>query len=212
MATLAADVLTATPSRRWPISDRLDACVYCGRKKRATRREEPTGQLHIAQRRVSVRRCSFQSATPVSGCNACGMQPFDRCRFHCRKRRERANRVGPVLAIPVAADVRIYVTDIGSAFASQTRAYAEYRIFSSVARFSEIVHEANISLTSRRAGDATRCVVSLTVRGGGCLRVSARGRHAYDAINRAARRVHDELRRRAGITLVSQQPLTREET
>jgi hypothetical protein len=99
--------------------------------------------------------------------------------------------------------VRIKVTDIGSAFGSQTRAYAEYRIFSSAARFSEIVDEANISLTSRRPGGAARCVVSLTVRDGGRLRVNARGRHAYDAINRAAGRVADELRRRADMTLRS---------
>jgi hypothetical protein len=99
--------------------------------------------------------------------------------------------------------VKIYVTDIGSAFGGQTKAYAEYRIFSSVARFSEIVLEANISLTSRRAGGSARCVVSLTVRGGGRLRVSTRGRHAYDAINRAAARVGDELCRHADMTPLS---------
>jgi hypothetical protein len=100
-------------------------------------------------------------------------------------------------------DVRINVTDIGSAFGRQTKAYAEYRIFSSVARFSETVHEANISLTSKRAGGAARCVVSLTVGGGGHLRVSARGRHAYDAINRAAGRIYDELCRQSSTTLSS---------
>ena len=104
---------------------------------------------------------------------------------------------------PGLTDVRIHVTDIGSVCGSQTRAYAEYRIFSSVARFSELVHEAHISLTSRRAGGAARCVVSVTVRGGGRLRVSARGRRAYDAINRAAGRVYDELRRRTAMTPLS---------
>ena len=95
------------------------------------------------------------------------------------------------------------MTDIGSAFGRQTRAYAEYRIFSSLARFGEIVDEADISLTSRRTGGAARCVVFLSIRGGRRLRVSARGRHAYDAINRAARRVDDEVRRRTGTTLSS---------
>jgi hypothetical protein len=46
-------------------------------------------------------------------------------------------------------------------FGRQTRAYAEYRIFSSLARFSDVVHEADISLTSRQAGGTARCVVSL---------------------------------------------------
>ncbi len=91
--------------------------------------------------------------------------------------------------------MRISVTDIGCTFGRQTRAYAEYRLFSSVARFSDVVHDAGISLTSGRAGDAARCVVSLTVNDGGRLRVSARGRHVYDAIDRAAARVGEALRR-----------------
>ena len=99
--------------------------------------------------------------------------------------------------------MRISVADIGCAFGRQTRAYAEYRIFSSLARFSDVVHEAGISLTSRRAGGAARCVVSLTVNDGGRLRVSARGRHVYDAINRAATRIGEEVRRHTDITLSS---------
>src|SRR5688500_10385094 len=98
--------------------------------------------------------------------------------------------------------MRISVTDIGCTFGRHTRAYAEYRVFSSLARFSDVVHEAGISLTSRR-GRAARCVVSLTVNDGGRLRVSARGRHVYDAINRAARRIGEEVRRHTDITLSS---------
>jgi ribosome-associated translation inhibitor RaiA len=96
--------------------------------------------------------------------------------------------------------VRLSVTDIGCTFGRQTRAYAEYRIFSSVARFSHVVHEARISLKSRRRGGAALCVVSLTVDEGGRLRVSAGGRHVYDAINRAAARISDALRRHTDTT------------
>lgn len=99
--------------------------------------------------------------------------------------------------------MKIAVTDIGCTFGRQTRAYAEYRIFASVARFSDVVHEAGVSLTSKRAGGAARCVISLTVNDGGRLRVSARGRHVYDAINRAAARIGEELRRHTDITLCS---------
>jgi ribosome-associated translation inhibitor RaiA len=97
--------------------------------------------------------------------------------------------------------MRVTVTDIGSTFGRQTAAYAEYRIFSSVARFGDIVHEAGVSLTLRRAGGAARCVVSLAINDGGRLRVSARGRHVYDAINRAAERLGEELRRHTDLTL-----------
>ena len=46
-------------------------------------------------------------------------------------------------------------------------------------------------------------MVSLTVDDGGRLRVSAGGRHVYDAINRAAARVSEALRRHTDITLPS---------
>ena len=96
--------------------------------------------------------------------------------------------------------MKLSVTDVGCTLGRQTRAYAEYRIFSSVARFSHVVHEARISLKSRRGGGAARCVVSLTVDDGGRLRVSAGGRHAYDAINRAAARISEALRQHTDTT------------
>ena len=99
--------------------------------------------------------------------------------------------------------MRISVTDIGCTFGRQTRAYAEYRIFSSMARFSDVVREASVTLTSMRAGGAARCVVALTVDDGGRLSISARGRHVYDAINRAGERIGEELRRHTAITLPS---------
>jgi ribosome-associated translation inhibitor RaiA len=99
--------------------------------------------------------------------------------------------------------MKISVTDIGCTFGRQTRAYAEYRIFSSVARFGDVVHEAGVSLTSMRPGGPARCAICLTVSEGGRLRVSARGRHIYDAINRAAERIGEELRRHTDVTLSS---------
>jgi ribosome-associated translation inhibitor RaiA len=96
--------------------------------------------------------------------------------------------------------MRISVTDIGCTFGRQTRAYAEYRIFSSLARFSDVVHEAGVSLTARRRSGAARCIVSVTVDHGGRLRVSSRGRHVYDAINRAAERIGEELRRHTDVS------------
>lgn len=43
--------------------------------------------------------------------------------------------------------MRIEATDIGRTFGRQTRAYAEYRVFSSLAGFSDVVREAAVSLT-----------------------------------------------------------------
>ena len=101
--------------------------------------------------------------------------------------------------------MRISVTDVGSTFGRQTRAYAEYRVFSSLARFSDVVRNADVSLTLTRATETSRalCVVVVAVNGGGRVHVHARGRHVYDAINRAAQRIGDALRRRSDIALSS---------
>ena len=99
--------------------------------------------------------------------------------------------------------MRIAVTDIGATFGRQTTAYAEYRIFSSVARFGSAIRDADVSLSSPRSGGGARCVVALTVDDGGRLRVSATGRHVYDAINRAAERIGRQLHRHTALTLSS---------
>jgi hypothetical protein len=85
--------------------------------------------------------------------------------------------------------MRIDVTDIARTFGRQTRAYAEYRIFSSLAPFDGVVREAAVSLTSAARGRSVVCAVLVGVRTGTTLRVSARGRHAYEAVNRVADRL-----------------------
>ena len=100
--------------------------------------------------------------------------------------------------------MRIAVTDIGRTFGRQTRAYAEYRIFSSLSRFGHVVRDVDVSLTST-AGDESNalCVVIVTISSGIHLEVRAIGRHAYDAINRAAERIAAVVRGHAGIPLLS---------
>lgn len=90
--------------------------------------------------------------------------------------------------------MRISVTEVGSTFGRQTRAYAEYRIFSSIARFGDVARDVEVSLTRRVRASAAECVVTVTVRGDACVTVSTRGCHAYDAINRASERMADALR------------------
>ena len=91
--------------------------------------------------------------------------------------------------------MKIEVTDIARRFGRQTRAYAEYRIFSSLSRFSDVVREAAVSLTPATRGNTVACCVVITFEAGVPVRVTAQGRHAYDAINRAAQRIGPALRR-----------------
>ena len=91
--------------------------------------------------------------------------------------------------------MRIDVRTGQGPFDEQTRAYAEFRIFSALARFGRRIDAATMVLTrlSDGAGWIT-CGVSIAFAGGGRLRVRSRGGHAYDAINRAVDRVSDLLR------------------
>ena len=99
--------------------------------------------------------------------------------------------------------MRIEVTDIARTFSRQTRAYAEYRIFSSLARFSDVVREAAVSLTPAAGGHAVLCSVVVGFEMGMPIRLTARGRHAYDAINRVAHRIGPALRRHTQVALPS---------
>ena len=95
--------------------------------------------------------------------------------------------------------MRIEATDIGRTFGRQTRAYAEYRVFSSLAGFSDVVREATVSLTPAARGRSVVCSVTVEVERGAPVRVTARGRHAYDAINRVTARLAPTLRQRAHV-------------
>jgi len=99
--------------------------------------------------------------------------------------------------------MKIHVADIARTFGRQTRAYAEYRIFSSLARFSGVVRKAAVSLTPADEGHTVVCSVVVGFETGMPVRVTARGRHAYDAINRVAHRLGPALRRHTRVALPS---------
>jgi hypothetical protein len=99
--------------------------------------------------------------------------------------------------------MKIDVTDIARTFGRQTRAYAEYRIFSSLAGFGDVVQEAAVSLTPAVRGRSVVCSVLVGFATGVPVRVIARGRHAYDAINRVAHRIGPALRRRTDAAVAS---------
>jgi hypothetical protein len=98
--------------------------------------------------------------------------------------------------------MKIQAADIARTFGRQTRAYAVYRIFSSLARFSNVVREAEVSLAPGR-GHRVLCSVVVRFEVDMPVRVTARGRHAYDAINRVAHRIGPALRRHTRVALPS---------
>lgn len=98
--------------------------------------------------------------------------------------------------------MKIDVTDISRTFGRQTRAYAEYRIFSSLAAFSN-VREVTVSLTSGARSRPVVCSVVVGLETDVPVQVTARGRHAYDAINRVADRLVLAMRRSAQFAVPS---------
>jgi len=94
--------------------------------------------------------------------------------------------------------MRIDATEIGRTFGRQTRAYAEYRIFASAARAGAPVRQVAISLIPDARGLGVACSLVVGLESGKAVRITARGRHAYDAINRAALRLGRVLRQESG--------------
>ena len=82
----------------------------------------------------------------------------------------------------------------------QARTYAEYRVFAVLARHASHVRGARVVLR-RDERDGTRdtviCAVTVNLEPSGSVRTRSRGRHVYEAINRAVERIGDIMRRRA---------------
>jgi ribosome-associated translation inhibitor RaiA len=97
--------------------------------------------------------------------------------------------------------MRIDVHDTGNQFDEQTRAYAEYRVFSTLATLADSVHEIGVGLA--RAADAAStprdvvvCSVSIRLRSGRQMDVASHAQHPYEAIDRAARQIATVLNSR----------------
>ena len=83
-----------------------------------------------------------------------------------------------------AGTIRIAVTGLGGGVDGQTRAYAEYRLFSRLASARDLVDHALVALGGGSRG-AARCAITLTLRSGEVRSTDARASHLYDAIDRA---------------------------
>ena len=91
--------------------------------------------------------------------------------------------------------MRVYVSSADAAINPQILTYAEYRIFSSLARYSD-VREAQVVLHTDEPGGAIQCSVTIE-DAEGSTSTSAKGVQAAAAIDRAAERVGQVMRRRA---------------
>jgi hypothetical protein len=93
--------------------------------------------------------------------------------------------------------MRIEVTGTDST-TPQARAYAEYRLFATLARHTREIRSVRVALGhAGRGGSAALCVVNLDLEPAGSARVRAQGPHALGAIDRAAARIGDLMARRS---------------
>lgn len=81
--------------------------------------------------------------------------------------------------------LRIAVSGVGPDIDGQTRAYAEYRLFSRLAGAPDIVDHALVALRGGGSQGAARCAITITLRSGELCTASARAQHIYDAIDQA---------------------------
>jgi len=83
------------------------------------------------------------------------------------------------------ASIRIVVTGAGDDIDRQTRAYAEYRLFSRLVPAREQVGHALVALRGGGAHGTPRCAITIALRNGELRTADARAAHIYDAIDKA---------------------------
>jgi ribosome-associated translation inhibitor RaiA len=86
------------------------------------------------------------------------------------------------------------LTGNGLAISSQLRAYAEYRFFTSTARYTSSV--AVVQMTLRQDGDVYSCTAVVDLAPSGTLTIQARAPHPNAAIDSVAERAARLLSRR----------------
>lgn len=82
--------------------------------------------------------------------------------------------------------MRIGVSTAGDGVDAQTRAYAEYRLFSRLGASRDAVTGAAIALVGATPGrQVATCSIAVSLDHGGSVRVSAHAPHIYEAIDQA---------------------------
>jgi len=87
--------------------------------------------------------------------------------------------------------MRIEVTATNDSVSPQIRAYAEYRLFTTLARHAGAIRNVRIILGSSdpQAGGGLTCEVDVGLQASGSARVVAHGSHMHVAIDSAAKRI-----------------------
>ncbi|HJR60458.1 MAG TPA: HPF/RaiA family ribosome-associated protein [Vicinamibacterales bacterium] len=96
--------------------------------------------------------------------------------------------------------MRIEVIDNGGLSTAQARAYAEYRLFATLARHARVIRTVRVILEQverKGAADGVTCAVEVVLEPSGCVRARANGRQAHGAIDAAAERIETLINRRA---------------
>jgi ribosomal subunit interface protein len=93
--------------------------------------------------------------------------------------------------------VRIPLTGTDVIITDQLQTYAEYRLFTSIARYQAMIREVHVALEHNR-GNRGRflCVVTVVLGPGEQIKTRAYGPHPNAAIDRAADRTSLRLSRR----------------
>ena len=95
--------------------------------------------------------------------------------------------------------MRIDVIDTDDSTTPQARAYAEYRLFTALARHTRAIRGVRVELAgAERNGSAgaVTCAVHVMLVPSGSARARTQGPHAFGAIDRAADRIRDLMARR----------------
>jgi hypothetical protein len=95
--------------------------------------------------------------------------------------------------------VRIELRDDGQ-FDAQTQAYAEYRVFATLAPLGNMVRHVTVTIAPADpsgahpvTGARVVCTVSVVTGPGHRAEIRTKGRHPYEAIDRAAARIRKVL-------------------
>ena len=108
--------------------------------------------------------------------------------------------------LPRSMEMRIAITSHDFVLDEQSRAYTEYKLFSSLARFAEDIEHVEVILSGeslRQARSGTMCSIHVILATAARLRTRAFGRGPYVAIDRAARRIEATMTRHGGGRLSS---------
>ncbi len=81
---------------------------------------------------------------------------------------------------------------VDAAYGDQTRAYAEYRLFSTLKHFGDLVQHATVTLTPDGRG-AVVCRVVIEMANNRRTEAAAGGRHPYGAIDRVAQKLESSM-------------------